>query len=271
MTGAGAAMSGPAFAPTPPRGLWLLAAAAAVALHVGVAGLALGWLSPGDSDEDVGALGVEIGLELAAPQGDVVDLPVGPDSEASAASTAQIEQKQVQKEPDLPKEVPHEAEQPDRLVSATAAEKPEETDPKAPPVATAAAPEAAASEATAMPTSQTLKPSDRSVTTAPGIGEATERARIRWRGELSAQLKRHLRYPADRLGKAARAIVTFAIDRGGHVLSSAIVKSSGDAAFDAAALAMLKRADPLPPPPPDIADDGLSFTAPVDFNVKDHK
>ena len=43
---------------------------------------------------------------------------------------------------------------------------------------------------------------------------------------------------------------------------------SGDPAFDAAALAMLQRANPVPPPPPLVADDGLTFTLPVIFNAK---
>ena len=40
--------------------------------------------------------------------------------------------------------------------------------------------------------------------------------------------------------------------------------------FDEAALAMLKRADPVPQPPPLVADEGLSFTLPVVFRVKPH-
>ena len=47
-----------------------------------------------------------------------------------------------------------------------------------------------------------------------------------------------------------------------------IEKSSGDTAFDEAALAMVKRSDPVPAPPPLIADEGLSFTLPVIFRVK---
>jgi TonB family protein len=54
----------------------------------------------------------------------------------------------------------------------------------------------------------------------------------------------------------------------GHVLSTTIVKGSGDAAFDQAALAMVKKSDPVPPPPPAVADEGLSFTLPVIFRVK---
>ena len=39
-------------------------------------------------------------------------------------------------------------------------------------------------------------------------------------------------------------------------------------AFDEAALAMVRRSDPVPAPPPLIADEGLSFTLPVIFRVK---
>ena len=62
--------------------------------------------------------------------------------------------------------------------------------------------------------------------------------------------------------------MSFVLDRAGHVLSSRIVTGSGDTAFDAAALAMLERANPVPPPPPVVADDGLSFTLPVIFHAK---
>jgi outer membrane biosynthesis protein TonB len=40
--------------------------------------------------------------------------------------------------------------------------------------------------------------------------------------------------------------------------------------FDEAALAMIHRSDPVPPPPPLVADEGLSFTLPVIFRVKGH-
>jgi TonB family protein len=51
-------------------------------------------------------------------------------------------------------------------------------------------------------------------------------------------------------------------------VSTDIVKSSGDLAFDDAALAMMRRADPVPPPPPLVADEGLSFSLPILFRVK---
>jgi protein TonB len=74
--------------------------------------------------------------------------------------------------------------------------------------------------------------------------------------------------PSDRANKAAEIVVSFELDRTGHILASRVVRGSGDASFDAAALAMLRRSDPVPVPPPLVADEGLSFTLPVIFRVK---
>jgi TonB family protein len=65
-----------------------------------------------------------------------------------------------------------------------------------------------------------------------------------------------------------RIVVGFELDRVGHVLSMRIVEGSGDAAFDQAALDMIKRSDPVPAPPPLVADEGLTFSLPVIFRTK---
>jgi len=98
-------------------------------------------------------------------------------------------------------------------------------------------------------------------------GESAQRVRATWQRELMAHLDKHKRYPANAL-KGAEILVSFVLDRMGHVLSSSVVKGSGDPAFDAAALSMLKRSDPVPQPPPLVADEGLTFTLPVIFRVK---
>ena len=58
------------------------------------------------------------------------------------------------------------------------------------------------------------------------------------------------------------------LDRVGRVVSATVAKSSGDAALDGAALAMMKRSDPVPQPPALVADEGLTFTVPVVFRAK---
>jgi TonB family protein len=57
------------------------------------------------------------------------------------------------------------------------------------------------------------------------------------------------------------------LDRSGRVISADIRKSSGDEAFDRAAIGMLERASPVPAPPPLIADEGLIFSLPVMFRM----
>jgi TonB family protein len=118
-----------------------------------------------------------------------------------------------------------------------------------------------------VPSVENAASSPRSAAPSLGTGESSLRDRVTWEKELAAHFDKYKRYPGERAMQAAQVIVNFVLDRTGHVLSSRIVKGSGDAAFDAAALAMLQRANPVPSPPPEVADQGLSFTLPVIFHV----
>ena len=164
--------------------------------------------------------------------------------------------------------MPTESDDPDRVVAPNESNKPREEEPKIAAVQTVASTESVAAEATATPSSEAIPEGPRSVAPAIGSGETARRMRATWQKELVAHLDKHKRYPAARSQKSAEILVGFALDRMGHVLSASIVKGSGDAAFDEAALAMVKRSDPVPQPPPLIADEGLNFTLPVIFRVK---
>src|SRR5262249_20836211 len=87
------------------RAIWIAAALGALTLHAGGAAVALGSLWSHDSDDDLGAPAIEIGVELTSPQLDPTNLPVGPDTDASAPSPAVVEQKEVVEKTDLPKAV----------------------------------------------------------------------------------------------------------------------------------------------------------------------
>jgi periplasmic protein TonB len=252
----------------PSRRLWLLAAIGALALHLGCGALALAHLRSDDPDDSLGTPAVEIGLEMMSPHLEATDLPPGPDTDASIASPAIAEQKAELKETELPKDVPTETEDPDRVVTPTDSNKPKEEDTKIATVQTAPSMESVAAEATATPSTEAVPEGPRSIAPAQGTGESAQRVRATWQKELVAHLDKHKRYPAERSQKSAEIVVGFALDRMGHVLSTSIVKGSGDAAFDEAALAMVRRSDPVPQPPPLIADEGLTFTLPVIFKVK---
>jgi periplasmic protein TonB len=49
-------------------------------------------------------------------------------------------------------------------------------------------------------------------------------------------------------------VVSFTVDRAGHVLHSAVYRSNGDDEAESIALATLRDAAPLPPPPPRLLD-----------------
>jgi periplasmic protein TonB len=254
--------------PRPSRRLWAFAALGALVLHAGGGALAVAHLRTVEPDDTFGTAAIEIGLEMTSPRLEATDLPPGPDAEASVASPALAEQKAEVKETELPKDVPTESNDADRVVTPNSPSKPKEEDAKIAEVETSASMESLAAEATATPSSEAIPEGARSVASVLGTGASALRLRATWQKELIAHLDRHKRYPADRSQKSAEIVVSFVLDRMGHVLSTSIVKGSGDAVFDAAALAMVRRSDPVPQPPPAVADEGLNFTLPVIFKVK---
>jgi protein TonB len=251
----------------PSRRLWILAAVGALALHIGGVALAVAHLRSDDPDDSLGAPAIEIGLEMMSPHLEATDLPPGPDTDASVASPALAEQKAQVEETELPKDVPTETEDPDRVVTPNDSHKPKEDDPKVAAVQTSASMESVAAEATATPSSEAIQEGPRSVAPAQGTGESAQRARVTWANEIAAYLNKHLRYPKQRIEKRAEAVVRFELDRMGHVLWVSIAESSGDSAFDEEALSMVRRSGAVPPPPPVVADEGLVFTLPVKFKV----
>jgi periplasmic protein TonB len=250
-----------------PLSLWIAAIVAAVAVHVGCAALAFGYLQR-DYDEDaVGALAIEIGMEWSSPRLEPSELPPGPEADASVASPAVVEQQSVAEVTELPKETPIETQDPDRVVAPVDAKDVKE-DTRIDAVQSVPSIESVASEATAAPRSEVAVEAPRSITPAPGPSDNARRVRATWQKELAAHLARFKRYPADGSLRTAEIVMSFELDRTGHVVSASIVRGSGEASFDEAALTMLRRADPVPAPPPRVADDGLVFTLPIVFRVK---
>ena len=72
-----------------------------------------------------------------------------------------------------------------------------------------------------------------------------------YRASLYARIYAAVRYPesARERGAEGVAVVSFSFDARGQVTSAGLAQSSGDAALDAEAVASVRRASPLPPPP----------------------
>ena len=246
------------------RNIWIFAAIFVCCAHVAFAAFAIARMNEPE-DDDLGAPGIEIAFELASTQTSPSEMPPGPESEASAASPPVIEQKTTEKEVDLPKERPVESDNPDRLVTIEKTDKPEEKEPEPKIKMMKASEESAAQEATAAPTIQNVQQAAKSTTLDQGTGQNRQRSRVTWQKELMAHLDKFKRYPPERSQRSAEILIALTLDRTGHVLAANIAKSSGDDAFDDAAIAMVERASPVPPPPPLIADEGLDFSLPVIF------
>ena len=86
---------------------------------------------------------------------------------------------------------------------------------------------------------------------------------------LLAWLERHKEYPrvAQKRRQQGVVLLHIVLDRDGRVIEAHIQESSGYHLLDDAALAMLKRAQPLPPIPDDIREERLRFVVPVQFFV----
>jgi protein TonB len=104
---------------------------------------------------------------------------------------------------------------------------------------------------------------------APSADDVVRRkaAEANWQGILLAHLQKHQKYPRSALRRniEGTAFIRFRMDRSGKLLSYSIVRSSGHEVLDEEALAMMERADPLPPLPPELPRETIEIDVPMDF------
>jgi periplasmic protein TonB len=88
-----------------------------------------------------------------------------------------------------------------------------------------------------------------------------------WQTSLMRQLQRFKRYPASAQSRKEEGVVllSFSLDRSGHVLAHSIARSSGHADLDNEAMAMIMRAEPLPPFPESMPQPRIDLTLPIRF------
>lgn len=119
------------------------------------------------------------------------------------------------------------------------------------------------SEQSSAPTAQ-AQIAQRTAAPASGASSASPAATANWRGTLIAHLNRFKRFPNG--ANPGTAQVAFSIDRGGRVLSARLVRGSGDSALDEEAVAMIRRASPVPAPPDGLGGGSVSLSVPIRFS-----
>ena len=108
-----------------------------------------------------------------------------------------------------------------------------------------------------------------------GVGRETtstsgspEEARARYEQQISVWIQQHKIYPAEAGGREGRVVVRMRIDRGGYVRYYALEQPSGIPALDAAAIDMIRRANPVPAVPSDYpAGNLIEFLIPITFRA----
>lgn len=220
---------------TPRRARGMIALGCALALHAAPLVFLINFVSPAPIPlEEPPVIAVELVRTNAAPPRPPSEQVEGPKQVQAAASRAAPQQIRPRIQADAPEAL---------------------AVPVTPP-----APRPAQNQT---PAPETTAPVARPAPPAPRASTAPQD----WRNRLLAHLDSKKRYPpaAQRLRQEGVAYLRFTMDRSGRVLSSRIDRSSGRPLLDREALAMLGRAQPLPPPPDDVPGATLELVTPVEF------
>lgn len=105
-------------------------------------------------------------------------------------------------------------------------------------------------------------------TAPPAVNSGAVRAS--WEERLVGWLQRYKRYPrlAQEQRQEGTVYLRFTMDRQGRVLASQIQRGSGYLLLDEEVAALIQRAQPLPPPPPEVTGAQITLTLPVQFSLR---
>jgi protein TonB len=223
-----------------PRDLvrWAAAAAIVLGIHAGAVAYFLSWHQPQAIGDDIDAITVELAPIDSTPDADVRDVAPAPETMVESKplpepqkETPREEMKVVQPPDEAPALVP--------LPETKPREKVEDSPPPAP------------------------------ITAQQTKGGAT-RIEASWQTSLVRQLQRYKRYPEQAQSRNEQGVVllSFSLDRDGHVLAHSIAKSSGFADLDNEVMVMIMRAQPLPPFPASMPQARLDLTVPIRFSLR---
>jgi len=267
---------------------WTLCAALVVLAHGGIAAAMVSWRDVVEPAETAAAIVIDFAPVAVAPPAPPSELPPGPEQVMSDASpnqpTETVEEKIEEKvEPKVEVKLAQKVEE--RVEAKPVEEPPPEVRPAPNPELAIETPapqevkqETPQRQVPRLPAPATTAPQAMPVETAaipaaPAQGQPnphTSKAVQTWRGQILAVIERNKRYPAqaEARGQQGVARVFFSLDRQGQVVGSRLVSSSGVAALDEEALALLRRAQPFPKPPPELAGDRVDLVLPLRFNIR---
>jgi protein TonB len=235
---------------------WAISAVAVLAVHGAIAA-AVGWV-PAGNDEQVFPFDFQNVGELAAPV-EVLndDRQPGPEQVVAEASESKpsesLEEKPQEKAETKPvEEVPEVPPTPNPEIPVEQLKEVKEETPR-------------------RQEAQPFVPMTTAPVTVPDRVASIAQSQVpRWKSQISGLIERQKRYPPTAEARRVQGVVqvVFSLDRKGHVIESHIAASSGSSVLDEEAMAMLRRAQPFPPPPAELTSEHFAFTVPVRFNLR---
>lgn len=217
---------------------WAAAAAVVVCLHAGAVAFLLSWHEPVEIGDKSDIVTVELAPIDATPDAVARDMAPAPESMVESKPVPQPQQQQ---------------------------KPPEEVKIEQPPDADAILPAPAVK-----PLENTEEARPSAPRTAEKVKGGAPRIEASWQTSLVRQIQRYKRYPPQAQTRNEQGVVLlgFSLDRDGRVLAHRIVQSSGYAALDDEVMAMIMRAEPLPPFPASMPQARLDLTVPIRFSLQ---
>jgi protein TonB len=234
---------------------WSLCLAFVLGFHAaGVAALLAHWNDDTDLVANAPVITIELAPVAVAPQTQPMELPPGP------------EQTEARSEPEPQPQKPVET---DEIKPAPAKDAELTVAPPKPPEKPKRKPSREQANLTSAPSAVEQK-AERAAAPAPGALSHNSNAVPSWKSALVSQLERYKRYPseAQTRGETGVAQLAFTVDRSGGVHHARIVRSSGSSALDSATLDLVTRAQPLPPPPPEIQGAQIPIVVPIRYSAR---
>ncbi len=219
---------------------WVACAAVVLGVHAAAVTMLTRWQVPLTGEDEAGAIMVDLAPFLAPETDTRQDLAPGPDIQIPQMPQADEKPPEKAEEKiELPPPVP----QADVVIPPELVKPPE------------------------IPKEETPPPQ----MTAPPRPRPPSPGRIAsWNRSIVKQIEQHKGYPPAAHARREQGVaqLAFTLDRQGQVTAARVIKSSGFPLLDQETIATVRRAQPFPAPPPDMAGESFDFTIPIGFHIR---
>ncbi len=249
--------------------LWTVSAVVVVAAHAGIAAAVSAW-----SELDAGGAPTAVMIELAPMASESAaehaNLPIAPlneeQTEPDPKPEPQREPEKVETEPEPEQKVAEVQPQPEPPLPPTPPVKTEITlSPEAPKEHKPPPPKKKVAIATAPERADRVAPRQRA--SQAGAAAVSPNVMASYAANvIRPHLLRHI--SSGRLKDGGIVVVTFSITRQGRLTTRHVSKSSGHSEIDSEALSTVQRAQPYPPPPPELTQQSFMFSVPMRYNMR---